>query len=348
MISPSLFLLFVTVVFQTNPTEAQPEYDPLQVKSEKVDTLSLVARDPTRDRDIPLRVYLPRFEEDRSSGITRELSADTSIPAAVPVLLFSHGLGGSRDACQYLGKHWSSRNYVAVFMQHAGSDETVWSDVPLRERRQALQRAASRQNSLARTEDVHAVLEQLSRWQNEEGHPLYGRLDTNKIGMSGHSFGARTTQAVAGQRSVRRTDADKFDGRIHAAIMFSPSVPEGMDPKRAFGQVSIPWLLMTGTKDDSPIGNTTPESRLRVYPALPPGSKYELVLHNAEHSAFNDRAGSRLIGRGTKNPNHHVAIKAISTAFWDAHLREETSARAWLDGPSVHAILDPQDRWQKK
>ena len=54
-------------------------------------------------------------------------------------------------------------------------------------------------------------------------------------------------------------------------------------------------LLMTGTKDVVSIGNETVASRLAVYPNLKLAPKYEVVLNNAEHSVFTDRAlpGSR-------------------------------------------------------
>jgi hypothetical protein len=108
--------------------------------------------------------------------------------------------------------------------------------------------------------------------------------------------------------------------------------------------VAIPWLLMTGTNDGSPIGPQP--DRLGVFPALPAGGKYELVLDGAEHSAFGDRAlpGERL----PRNPNHHRAILAISTAFWDAHLAGREDARAWLDGDGPRSVLEPGDRWQRK
>ena len=103
---------------------------------------------------------------------------------------------------------------------------------------------------------------------------------------------------------------------------------------------------MTGTYDTAPIGGIDLASRLAVYPALPPGGKYELVLDRAEHSAFTDRA---LPGdRETHNPNHHRAILAISTAFWDAYLRGDAQARGWLDGAGARAVLEAADRWQRK
>ncbi len=78
--------------------------------------------------------------------------------------------------------------------------------------------------------------------------------------------------------------------RIKAAIAFSPSIPKAGSPEKAFGSVKIPWMLMTGTKDVAPIGDTDVAARLKVYPALHGAPKYEVVLDGAEHSVFTDRA----------------------------------------------------------
>jgi predicted dienelactone hydrolase len=310
---------------------ARAGYDPLAVPGGPAAApIDLIVTDGARDRTIPLRVYLPPGE-----GAT---------PA--PVLLFSHGLGGSREGNRYLGAHWAARGYVAVFLQHPGSDEAVWRDAPLRERRAAMQGAANLENFLLRVKDVPAVLDALARWNDTEGHPLAKRLDLTKVGMSGHSFGAQTTQAVAGQRFP--VGPGFTERRIKAAVVMSPSPPRGaFDPKRAFGGVGIPWLLMTGTRDDGvTITDMTPAARRAVFPALPPGGKYELVLHDAEHSAFTDRAlpGDRV----PRNPNHHRATLALSTAFWDAHLKGDADARAWLDGDGPRGVLEAGDAWSSK
>jgi predicted dienelactone hydrolase len=303
------------------------EYNPLAVTaSREGQTAEFVVKDESRQRAIPVKIYLP-------------VAADSS-----PVILFSHGLGGTREGCVYLGKHWSARGYVVVFLQHAGSDDSVWKDAPLRKRMLAMQEAASSQNFLLRVRDVPVVLDQLEGWNRDGRHVLAGQLDMRRVGMSGHSFGAVTTQAVSGQ-SIPLGGTRFTDARIKAAIAFSPSSPRRGDPNQAFGSVKIPWLLMTGTKDTSPIGGQTVESRMAVYPRLPDGiDKYELVLHNAEHSAFTDRA---LPGdRELRNPNHHRAILALTTAFWDAHLKNDDSARAWLHGAEARSVLESEDRWQ--
>jgi predicted dienelactone hydrolase len=167
--------------------------------------------------------------------------------------------------------------------------------------------------------------------------------------MSGHSFGAVTTQAVSGQ-SLPVGGARFTDPRIKAAVAMSPSVPASGSAERAFGTVTLPWLLMTGTKDVARIGAMTIggdlDSRLGVYPALPPGDKYELVLHGAEHGAFGERA---LPGEGRQqNPNHHRVILALSTAFWDAFLQGDAEAKSWLNGEGARSVLEKEDKWQRK
>lgn len=303
-------------------------YDPLATpEGIAVAREDLAAHDSGRGREIPLRVYLP--------GGTDE----------APVVLFSHGLGGSREGCAYLGEHWAARGYVAVFLQHPGSDESVWKEQPIADRMAAMREAASGKNFMLRVMDVPAVLDRLAEWNRSRGHPLCGRLDLDRVGMSGHSFGAVTTQAVSGQ-SFPVVGARFTDGRIKAAIAFSPSGPKRGDAAAAFGSVGIPWLLMTGTRDVAVIGDTDVPSRLAVFPALPVGDKYELVLFDAEHSAFADRAlpGDKM-GR---NPNHHSAILALSTAFWDAYLGRNADALAWLRGDGARSVLEEKDRWQLK
>jgi predicted dienelactone hydrolase len=303
-------------------------YDPLKIEvADKVETLELIVSDEARRREIPLRLYLP----DRVS--------------AAPVVLFSHGLGGSREGSAFLGRHWAGRGYVAVFLQHPGSDSSVWQNVPPAKRMAALKEAAGLASFIDRVKDVKAVLDQLKKWSLSEVSLLRGRLDLARVGMSGHSFGAVTTQAVSGQ-GFPRGRVSFTDARIKAAVIFSPSSPRRGTPGRAFGAVKIPWLLMTGTKDLAAIGNADLASRLAVFPALPPGGKYELVLDKAEHSAFTDRA---LPGdKEPRNPSHHRAILALSTAFWDAWLGGDPAAKAWLEGADARSALEPGDRWQMK
>jgi predicted dienelactone hydrolase len=325
-------LLLILCIFSVAAHAA--DYDPLKLSDTAPGApVDFSVHDGKRDRDIPLRVYLPVQKT----------------PA--PVVLFSHGLGGSRENNPYLGKHWAARGYAVVFLQHAGSDESIWKDAGPVQRGIAMKQAASPKNFLLRAADVPAVLDQLAHWNSvEKDHPLHGRLDLKRIGMSGHSFGAVTTQAVSGQ-TLPGGRQNFTDSRICAAVLMSPSPPALGSTERAFGSVKLPWLVMTGTKDVARLGGIVigaddAARRLTIYPALPPGDKYELVLHDAEHSAFGDRT---LPGEsGQRNPNHHRVILALSTAFWDAFVKGDAAAMAWLNGDGPRRVMEKEDRWQHK
>ena len=358
-------LLTTALLILLSAIGVRADYDPLLVAKAQPEQKDLTIKDEKRSREIPVRIYLP---------------ADK---AASPVVLFSHGLGGNREGSAFLGKHWALRGYAAVFLQHPGSDDSVWKNKPVAERMAALKgerqektyqrvgwtprpsgnvrtdeasilrgrfhlplakQAAGLKDFLLRVQDVPVVLDQLEVWNKDAAHLFAGRLDLKHIGMSGHSFGAVTTQATSGQSYA--VGKGFTDSRIKAAVVMSPGGPANSDTKSAFGDVKIPWMLLTGTKDSSPINGADAKSRLVVFPALPPGGKYELILNKAEHSVFTERA---LPGETEqRNPNHHRAILAVTTAFWDATLRNDAEARKWLDGEAVRSVLEKDDQWQTK
>ncbi|MGF1655344.1 MAG: alpha/beta hydrolase family protein [Verrucomicrobiales bacterium] len=301
-------------------------YDPLATgPAPKTHDLSL---EGPHQRDLPLRVFLPS-----------EISG--------PVILFSHGLGGSREGSNYLGRHWSARGYVTIFLQHTGSDRSILRDKSGPEAVQTLRQAANLQQYRNRIDDILMVLELL---ENAPGsiHPAFdGHVDATMIGVAGHSFGAKTTQAFGGEQGggPRRPVTVKHDA-VRAVLPMSPSPAKGREPNFSFGKASLPWLIMTGTEDGVPFGltDTKPSDRLQVFPALPSGDKYELVFEGGEHHAFTE--GSFFMGR-PRQEHHHPAVLAISTAFWDAYLRDSEDALVWLRRNDL-PVLSAEDDWRWK
>lgn len=321
------FAALLLASFACNACLNAADYDPLRTAEVgRIESITLEAKDGARGRLLPIRVYLPA----------------ASSPA--PVILFSHGLGGSRDNNPYLGNHWASHGYVVVFVQHPGSDESVWKGVPPAKRMAAMKAAASASNYMTRAKDIPAVIDTLEVWNKQGGHPLHGRLDLEHIGMSGHSFGAQTTQAIAGQTALRGNITAR-DKRIDAAVMMSPGPPAVGDPASAFSAISIPCLLMTGTRDASPIGNTKPEDRLKVFAHLENAPAWQVVFDGATHMDFGERDG--LLSGMLRDPRYHKAILALTTAFWDATLSDNDAARAWLNGDGAKFVLIQSDRWEK-
>ncbi|MCU0937713.1 MAG: hypothetical protein MUC86_00935 [Burkholderiaceae bacterium] len=282
----------------------------------RVDVSDTAWTDPDRQRNLPLRVRLPEAAGAR------------------PVVLFSHGLGGSVDGGRFWGEHWASHGFVVIHLQHPGSDTAVWQDAtrPARE----LKQAASREQFNARILDVKFVLDELQRRQRA-GDAFARRLDLTRVGMSGHSFGAVTTQALAGQHfdvpQRLRAQADALaDDRPRAFIAFSPSARTD-DAVSQFRSITRPFLSVTGTEDGM-IGlglGVPPRQRLLPFESMPGPDVYLLNLDGADHMIFNGTPRRRTDGADPARDAQHVRLtQAITTAFWRAHLMEDPDARGWL------------------
>lgn len=266
--------------------------------------------DTNRRRAVPVKIYLP------TGG------------SAFPVLVFSHGAGGSREGYEYLGRHWASHGYVSVHVQHAGSDEATWRGRPdpIEGIRESI---ADPHNALERPRDISFVIDQLTE-TNRTDRLLKGRMDLERIGVAGHSFGARTTLAVAGETFVlpRGREVSLRDDRVRAAVAMSAPVPARREQDaRAFGSIRIPCMHMTGTLDESIVGDTKPAERRIPYDNIHLADQYLVTFIGGDHMVFSGRG--RLPG-AHKDELFQDLIRQGTTAFWDAYLRGDARAKAWL------------------
>lgn len=274
--------------------------------------------DAARDREVPVRIRMP---------------AGT---AKAPVILFSHGLGGSLDGGTNWAVAWANAGFIVVNLQHPGSDRSIIGSG-------RIGAAMAPAQLVARVDDVHFILDEFGR-RPREGACDLRRADLAHVGMSGHSFGAHTTQAIAGQRFPVAGIA--ADPRVKAAIAFSPSPPMRGSDAAVFGGIAIPFFSITGTEDAAPITpNITPKDRERPFQAMPPGGKYLLVLAGANHMVFNAQDGLRGPA-STATPHIRDTVIAATTLFWRATLLGDTTADAALSG--FGATLPAGDRFEHK
>jgi len=252
----------------------------------------------------------------------------------LPVVVFSHGLGGSRRGAVYYAEHLVSHGYVVVMVQHPGSDVSIWRTVRpdlANVDRAALARAiADPMVTLNRFLDIPFALDQLSAMNTAAG-PLHGLLDMARVGMSGHSFGAVTTQAMAGQ--VYPNGRSLPEPRFRAFLAMSPSGASDGNNDRAFGGLTRPFLSLTGTEDSFTIRPDESDAQVvtgRQQPFAHLGGPSMLVLlTGGDHMVF---SGRQEVG-GPPRPlddRHRAIIKAASLAWWDAWLKDDPRAQAWL------------------
>lgn len=284
----------------------------------------LTLHDPGRNRDVPVKVYYP---------------ADGA--GAWPVVIFSHGLGGSREGYGYIGEALASHGYVAIHMTHLGSDTSIFLNS--RNVRAELSRvAADPANLVNRPADVSFVIDRLEGL-NTDDPELKGKIDSKTVGVAGHSFGAYTVLACIGQTFPA---AKSFlDPRISAACAISSPTPANPNANldRAYAGIKIPCLHMTGTLDDLPNGRSKAADRRIPFDHSPSPDTYLLTLAGGDHMTFAGHLGDvsptmaaqfRALPGTSADPatdaTFHPLITQAMTTFFDAYLKHDDGAKNWL------------------
>jgi len=192
------------------------------------------------------------------------------------------------------------------------------------------------QNSTDRPHDVTFALDQIALMNSQAG-PLRGRIDMQKVGMAGHSYGAYTTLALAGQ-TFGPGESRRADPRVKAAVAMSTPVPR-RPAERHYSHISIPILHMTGTDDVSPLNDTSAKDRRIPFDSIRGALQLLVTFRNGDHMLF---SGTKAPGRDKARDAHlHDLICETTTAFWNAFLRNDPAGKMWLmSGGCTRAIGD--------
>ncbi len=263
--------------------------------------------DAARGRAVPVRLYLP----DAASA-----------EQPVPLVVFSHGIGGSRNGYSYLGRYWASQGYASLHLQHVGSDRSVWTGNPF-EMVGRLHDAARESEAIARAHDLRFALDQLL------GSALAPRIDAQRIVAAGHSYGANTVLLASGANVLRDGRRIELrDVRIKAAIVLSaPPFYGETEPGRILGGISVPSLHVTATEDIIRIPGyySGAEDRVAIYEATGSPRKTLAVFEGGSHSIFTDRAGT---GGFVLNAQVKDATRELSLAFLNSVFKGDDRALA--------------------
>ncbi len=299
----------------------------VQAQSAGAEVVNETWVDTARSREIPVKVRWP----DAAAW-----------PGERPVVIFSHGLGGTTDGGAVWGEAWAAAGFVVLHLQHRGSDlDAVRAVTTTFTDQRALQSVANAEQFVVRMRDVEFALTVLARRHGARNarDGRWANARPNQVGMSGHSFGAQTTLAMAGQRFPG------FGGltepRLAAFIAFSPAIPLQMEARRSFEPVERPVLSITGTLDSDVVGvGNTAERRFRVFGALPAGRKAHLVLKDADHMTFAGQTGraAEIIPRESVTRElqaaHHALVARVTTDWWLATLLDDADAAERLKRPT--------------
>ena len=270
-------------------------------------------------REVPYKIYYP-VEHDLKN---------------MPVILWSHGFGGSMDGASFISRHVAARGFTIVHLTHRGTDSSLWEgkgghpwdvlgDIDI-----------TPEMILERVGDIPFILDRLESLCDLEPE-IAKHMDMSRVGMSGHSLGAVTTQAIAGMKLPDGTGdlVDVRDERLSCGIAYSPVpmthlVKGDYRPEEIYSSIRIPMLYMTGTEDYSPKTKTIDyKQRLIVHEYAGHSEQYLQVLEGGDHMIYNGTRGK--LARNPRREEYETMILNAATAFWQAYLKDDQKPKAWL------------------
>ena len=117
----------------------------------------------------------------------------------LPVVVFSHGITGSRHLHQTLFEHLSSQGYIVLAFDHSyDCNLTIFPDGRIADYRSEITGHPDsinirNQQINTRTKDIIFVLNQITKIHHGElKSKLNGKVDLKKIAVGGHSYGGAT------------------------------------------------------------------------------------------------------------------------------------------------------------
>lgn len=156
---------------------------------------------------------------------------------------------------------------------------------------------------------------------------LKRRSDLSRVGVAGHSLGAYTAMLLGGVTAdIGDQKLRSFrDPRVRCILPVSAqgTGQQGLTTS-SWSALTIPMLTITGSLDKGG-ARQGPEWKKQPFDLSPPGDKFLVFIEGAHHVSFG----------GTGTAAITAVVKATTSAFWDAYLKESPAAKEALKNASV-------------
>jgi dienelactone hydrolase len=293
-------------------------------------------------------------------------------PTRYPVLIYSPSGRGQRFQNTFLAEELASHGFVVVALDHPyGSAVTLFPDGRIIRGPIVNAPDVSSDDALARSiryldrqlrmrvDDVRFVLQELARYDAPDSRdPLAGRLDLERVGVFGYSFGGAVA-AEACREDKRFKAGIDIEGSMWGSVaeagveqpfmfMSDYSVPSATS--RIEAVIRSKLLTFMGGHSWAPTGYLTRRSREKLRQqwlderdvreekhSLDTYGGYDITIRGTEHSNFSEGAlistVHRYNGVGSIDPRRGLHIVAAYTlAFFEQYLNSRH--HKLLDGPS--------------
>jgi predicted dienelactone hydrolase len=201
-----------------------------------VGSRQLTINDETRNISFPVLVQYPTHETSKPTSFgpyTMNVSPDADIiERQFPLILISHGNGGSPLLYRTISTHLVKNGYIVAMIEHFGNN------------RNNNELENTNANLINRPKHISLTIDFLL-----SDNSINKNIVQDKIGIIGHSMGGYTALALAG--GVPRTREGLVvdvspDSRIRVIVLLAPGTGWFMN---ALDKVTVPILLLTAEHD---------------------------------------------------------------------------------------------------
>ncbi|MGB5975593.1 MAG: alpha/beta hydrolase, partial [Nodosilinea sp.] len=294
------------VVLQSEAAFAQVEAQALAaVAANPIDAeavLRLVQSERQYDIDL-IQVVVPGLPQPAKLYLPQAQPGRRRMPAqGFPLVVISHGLGGTRDSYNYLAEYLATGGIAVATLEHPGSsNQQLYALLSGRS-----DTVVQDEEFLRRPRDISLTIDTLARL-SQSPSPVQNQLDLSRVGIAGQSFGGYTALALAGAsfdlaglaeacspdrlslnpslllqcQALRLGDpgSSLADSRVKSVFVMNPigSVLLGLT---GYGQIEVPVMVVAGTADT--IAPAFPE-QITPFGWLTTPDRYLLLIDRGTH-----------------------------------------------------------------
>lgn len=226
--------------------------------------------DPSTTGEPSVYSFLPGIEFAAENALA-DVAVSTDGP--FPLVVYSHGSGGLRYVASFFTELLASHGFVVASVDHAGNTavDTIGGSEPPRE-----------QIAYDRVLDVDFLIDQMIEQSGTAGGRFSDSIDPERVGVTGHSFGAFTSLASAGGYT-NELGSVPADERVDAIVAMAPASRLNSDEE--LESIDVPTLLVSGTLD-----TTTPiePQTERPWELIPGRPLWRVDITDAGHQSFTD------------------------------------------------------------
>ncbi|MBW4417646.1 MAG: alpha/beta hydrolase [Myxacorys californica WJT36-NPBG1] len=284
-----------------------------------------------------------------------------------PLVVYSHGFGAKRFNNEYVARHLASHGIAVALPEHMGSN--------LEYRRAFLEGQLSDVISpiefISRASDITYLLDELERLVTTDAD-WKARLDLQKVGVMGASFGGTTALSIAGAeinqaqlktecqpetflfsaslplqcyaKSLSSTQKSLRDPRVKAVLAAYP-LTSAIYGEEGMGKVAIPTLIVSGSHDI--LMSPAIDDQIHPFAWVNTSQKYLAVLVPGTHySSSEDQYIDKLpdFMRGPSPATGRDYLRALSAAFFQVHLNDRKAYLPYLNQAYAKTITQPDLR----